>query len=79
MKNKLLTVSCAAALVASLVSLTASLTTRARAIEAAPAPFGLTVVAQDAETRVYTFEHDGHRCFLASTRAGSGVSLQCLK
>ena len=77
MKNRLLAVSCAAAVLACAAALAASLATRARAGD--PAPSGFTIIAQDADTKVYFLEHDGHHCYLASTRGGSGVSLQCLK
>lgn len=39
----------------------------------------LELIAGDRDTAVYHFKHEGHTCYLASTRGGSGISLQCLK
>lgn len=79
MKNKLPAVSCAVAVLVSVGAWVAAQSLHARAAQAPAPSTGFTLVAQDDETRVYTFEHAGHRCFLASTKGGSGLSLQCPK
>lgn len=76
MKDKLLAVLCSAALLSSLAALLSARSARAAASDPARAP-SLTLVAEDAETRVYSFQDAGHLCFIASTRGGSGISLQC--
>ncbi|MBI3564062.1 MAG: hypothetical protein HY079_02565 [Elusimicrobia bacterium] len=79
MNNKIIAAACAAAVLASAGAWVAALSLHAHASEAPEPSTGFTLVAQDDETRVYTFENAGHRCFLASTKGGSGLSLQCLK
>ena len=49
----------------------------AHAAQAQPGDLALTLIGQDRVTAVYTFSHEGHTCFIASTRGGSGISLQC--
>ena len=80
MKEKLLLVACAASILASAAALAATLAARARAAEpAAPAAdSALKLVSQDNETRIDSFRSEGHLCFVASTRGGSGISLQCV-
>jgi hypothetical protein len=79
MKEKFLVAACAVSILASAAALAGSAAVRARAAEPAQpvADSGLTIVAENNETRVYSFRSEGHLCFAASTRGGSGISLQC--
>lgn len=78
MKEKMLLVACAVSILASAAALAAASAARARAAEPAkPADFPLKLVSQDNETRIYSFRSEGVLCFTASTRGGSGISLQC--
>jgi len=79
MKEKLLLVVCAVSVLASAAALSALAAGRARAAEPAAktADFGLKIVAENNETRIYSFRSEGVLCFAASTRGGSGISLQC--
>ena len=79
MKEKLLVLACAVSILSSAAAVAASVSARARAAEpaatAADAP--LKIVTENSETRVYSFRSEGYLCFIASTRGGSGISLQC--
>lgn len=81
MKEKFLAVACAVSLLSSAAAVAASLAVRAQA--AAPAPAArstdeaLKIVTENNETRIYSFRSEGILCFAASTRGGSGISLQC--
>jgi hypothetical protein len=78
MKEKLLVVACAVAVLSSAASLAATAAVRAHAAEPKPAAdFTLKVLSEDRETRIYTFRSEGVTCFIASTIGGSGISLQC--
>lgn len=75
----MLVVACAVSILASAAALASVAAARARAAEPAkPADFPLKIVGQDNETRVYAFRSEGVLCFTASTRGGSGISLQCV-
>lgn len=78
MREKILVVACAVSILASAAAFAALAAGRARAAEPAKAAdFGLKVVSENNETRVYSFRSEGVLCFAASTRGGSGISLQC--
>jgi curli biogenesis system outer membrane secretion channel CsgG len=79
MKEKLLIVACAVSILSSAAAVAASVAARTHAAEpAAPAANAdLRIVTENSETRVYSFRNEGHLCFIASTRGGSGISLQC--
>ena len=78
MKEKLLLVACAVSVLAAAGSLTALASERARAAEPSKTEdFGLKIVSENNETRIYSFRSEGVLCFAASTRGGSGISLQC--
>ena len=78
MKEKILAVACAVSILASAAALAASAAARAHAAEPAkPADSPLKIVAENNETRIYSFRSEGVLCFAASTRGGSGLSLQC--
>lgn len=78
MKEKILVVACAVAVLASAAALAATAAVRAHAAEPKPAAdFALKIVDENSETRIYSFRRDGVLCFAASTRGGSGISLQC--
>lgn len=87
MREKLLFVGCAISVVSAAASVAASMAIKAQAAEtaqsaraqseAATPTGGLTIIAQDNETKIYTFTYQGHTCLAASTRGGSGISLQC--
>jgi hypothetical protein len=52
----------------------------ARKVQAAPAPGApLEFIGGDRDTSVYYFKHEGRSCYVATTRGGSGISLQCVK
>ena len=76
MKNKLLAAACAVSVLASAAALAAALTSRARAAEPAPEQ-NMTLIGRDHDTDVFLVRHDGISCFVASTRAGSGISINC--
>ncbi len=48
-----------------------------RAAKPEPENTGLTLIGSTHDTLVYYIAYQGHTCFIASTRGGSGVSLQC--
>jgi hypothetical protein len=77
MKEKLLVVACA--VLASAAALAATAAVRAHAAEPKPAAadFVLKVIGENSETRIYSFRSEGVLCFAASTKGGSGISLQC--
>lgn len=59
---------------------------RAAAAPAAPAEpqpqaqtqnTGLELIGSSRDTLVYYINYQGHSCFIASSRGGAGVSLQC--
>jgi acetyl esterase/lipase len=82
MKEKFLVVACAVSVLSSAAAIAAVAAARARAAEtpAPAAPAGdspLRIVTENYETRVYSFRSEGQLCFIASTRGGSGISLQC--
>lgn len=87
MKEKLLFVGCAISVISAAASVAASMAIRAQAAEtASPARSiseaatpvgGLTIIAEDNETKIYAFSYQGQKCLAASTRGGSGISLQC--
>lgn len=80
MKEKFVVV-CAVSMLTVAASLAAFFVARAGAAEPAAAPQAggtvLKIVAEDSETRIYSFRSEDHLCFVASTRGGSGVSMQC--
>ena len=82
MKEKFLVVACAVSILSSAAAVAASVAARTHAAEpaesSAPATdAALKIVTENSETRVYSFRSEGHLCFIASTRGGSGISLQC--
>jgi hypothetical protein len=80
MKEKLLVVVCAASVLSSVAAVAASVAARAAepaATAASLADAPLKIVTENSETRIYSFLSTGHLCFVASTRGGSGISLQC--
>ena len=50
---------------------------RAQAGQTGGAP--LEFIGGDRDTSVYYFKHEGRSCYVATTRGGSGISLQCVK
>lgn len=79
MKEKFLVVACAVSILASAAALAAAAAARAHAAEPAKpaADIPLKIATENYETRVYSFQSEGHLCFIASTRGGSGISMQC--
>ncbi|MDE2492186.1 MAG: hypothetical protein KGM24_15165 [Elusimicrobia bacterium] len=79
MKEKLLVLACAVSLLASAAAVAASLSVRARAAEAAApaAPAPLPMIARSPDTEIYLVRYQGNTCFVASTAAGSSVSISC--
>lgn len=78
MKEKLLVVAVTVSVLVSAAALAAVFSARAQAADAAPSTgVALNVVTEDNVTRIYSFRSDGHLCFVASTRGGSGVSITC--
>ena len=77
MKEKMLAVACAVSILASAAALAATAAGRARAAEPAKGDFPLKTVSENNDTRVSAFRSEGVLCFVASTRGGSGISLQC--
>jgi hypothetical protein len=78
MKDKLLVVSVAVSVLVSVVALGAEVSGRSPG--GAPVTetgVPLNVVTEDSVTRIYSFKDEGHLCFVASTRGGSGVSITC--
>jgi hypothetical protein len=77
MKEKFLVVACLVSILASAAAVAASLAVRAQAAAPAPQDSALKIVTENSETRIYSFRSEGILCFAASTRGGSGISLQC--
>lgn len=78
MKEKLLVLGVSLAVLVSLAALSAAVSAHADSgAPVTPTGVELKVVTEDSVTRIYSFKDEGHLCFVASTRGGSGVSLTC--
>ena len=76
MKNKLLAVACAVSVLASAAALAAALAPRARAAEPSPEQ-NIRLIGRNAGTDVFAIRDGAVTCYVASTRAGSGISINC--
>jgi hypothetical protein len=79
MKNKLLAAACAVSLLASAAALVSVVSGRARAAVTDDSMGALQLVARNASTEIYAVQHGPLTCMVASTRAGSGISVSCQK
>ncbi len=78
MKNKLLAAACAVSVLASVAALAAARADRARAAEIpVDGPGNMLLIGRNKDTDVFLVQHGKIACFVASTRAGSGISINC--
>lgn len=39
----------------------------------------MSLLWEDRDTSVYFLQHEGHNCFVATTRGGAGITISCPK